>query len=124
MVLFSLSGFLVSSSVFIRIVECAFSVLGLFFEGEVGHPLRFLRVHEDGADDEDEEDAEGQEEGNVTYVMNNNAGAFVESPQSIAQTVQTWLSQNELLRELTDNAASLARPRASLDIADDLLGWV
>ena len=66
----------------------------------------------------------GQEEGNVTYVMNNNAGAFVESPQSIAQTVEAWLSQNELLRELTTNAASLARPHASIDIADDLLGWV
>ncbi|KAA3664862.1 MAG: galactosyldiacylglycerol synthase, partial [Chloroflexi bacterium] len=45
----------------------------------------------------------GQEAGNVTYVTHNNAGAFVESPLSIAQTVQTWLSQNETLRELTEN---------------------
>jgi 1,2-diacylglycerol 3-beta-galactosyltransferase len=63
----------------------------------------------------------GQETGNVTYVTQNRAGAFAESPHSIAQTVREWLAPNSpALSELIYNASRLARPEASLAIATDL----
>lgn len=65
----------------------------------------------------------GQEAGNVDYVLENDAGAFATDPQEIVRIVQDWLQPgNPHLKQMTANAARLARPNASLDIARILAG--
>lgn len=60
----------------------------------------------------------GQEEGNVAYVLQNNAGAYAESPAEIARLTARWLEPgNATLPTMAANAVRLARPRAALDIA-------
>lgn len=60
----------------------------------------------------------GQEEGNVTYVLQNEAGAYAESPAEIAQLTARWFEPgNSTLQTMAANAARLARPEASLEIA-------
>ena len=66
----------------------------------------------------------GQEEGNVTYVIENNAGAWAPQPQQVAQTVRDWLSEGEAgLRQRSANAHRIARPNAVWDIADEVMRW-
>lgn len=63
----------------------------------------------------------GQEAGNVTYVQENGAGTYAEKPQDIASIVGEWLDPaNQALQQMALNAARLARPTASLDIAADV----
>ena len=60
----------------------------------------------------------GQERGNVDYVLENEAGAYAEEPAEIASLVKNWLQpDNDLLGQMKRNAARLARPQASLEIA-------
>lgn len=60
----------------------------------------------------------GQEEANVDYVVNHNAGAYVTDPQKIATLLSEWLSPNNpKLAEMTQNASRLAQPEAALTIA-------
>ncbi|MEJ2748657.1 MAG: glycosyltransferase [Anaerolineae bacterium] len=60
----------------------------------------------------------GQERGNVDYVLENEAGAYAEDPLEIAQLAAAWLEpDNETLAHMQENAAQLARPQASLEIA-------
>ncbi len=60
----------------------------------------------------------GQETGNVTYVQERNAGVLAEDPQEIGQLVRDWLGDYApILKKMTRNAASLARPEAAFDIA-------
>jgi len=61
----------------------------------------------------------GQEKGNVTYVQKHQAGAYAETPQEIAKLVLSWMDpQNSTLQEMAQNAARLAKPEASLTIAN------
>ncbi len=67
----------------------------------------------------------GQEEGNVRYVRDNEAGAFAEDPDEIARLVQAWLEPgNETLQRMMANAARLAQPEAALKIARVLCAQV
>lgn len=67
----------------------------------------------------------GQESGNVTYVQENQAGAYADTPDDIAQVVLDWLTPNNVAyKQATQNAARLARPEASLEIATDLCQYV
>lgn len=60
----------------------------------------------------------GQEAGNVQYVLENNAGAYAEEPGEIVRTICAWLKPgNRQLATMMANAARLARPNASLEIA-------
>lgn len=60
----------------------------------------------------------GQERGNVDYVLDNKAGAYAEEPREIARLAAAWLEpDNETLARMQENAAQLARPHASLEIA-------
>lgn len=60
----------------------------------------------------------GQEAGNVDYVRENDAGAFATEPAEIVRIIEEWLQPgNPHLQQMTANAARLARPEASLDIA-------
>lgn len=60
----------------------------------------------------------GQEAGNVAYVQEHQAGAYAESPAEIAGLISEWLNpESTVLQQLARNAAQLARPEASLEIA-------
>ncbi|MFQ5610703.1 MAG: glycosyltransferase [Anaerolineae bacterium] len=67
----------------------------------------------------------GQEEGNVAYVRERGAGAYVEEPLEIARLLNEWLRPgNMILAEMTSRAAALARPEASLTIARRIAGFL
>jgi 1,2-diacylglycerol 3-beta-galactosyltransferase len=60
----------------------------------------------------------GQEEGNVDYVIQNDAGVFAPSPEKVANAVETWLNKGPgELQRLAERARHLARPDAVWDIA-------
>jgi 1,2-diacylglycerol 3-beta-galactosyltransferase len=66
----------------------------------------------------------GQETGNVTYVVQNDAGAWAPEPQQVAQVLQEWLQEGTtLLEQKIKNARSIARPEAVWDIADTVMEW-
>jgi 1,2-diacylglycerol 3-beta-galactosyltransferase len=56
----------------------------------------------------------GQETGNVTYVVENDAGAWAPEPQQVADVLQ---------EQKIKNAKSIARPEAVWDIADTVMEW-
>lgn len=61
----------------------------------------------------------GQEEGNVSFVVENDAGVFRDTPESIAAQVRAWLQPgNPTLAQLRARASELARPDAALKIVD------
>jgi 1,2-diacylglycerol 3-beta-galactosyltransferase len=63
----------------------------------------------------------GQEEGNVRYVLEHDAGAFTTDPAAIARITRGWLYPgNDGWRQVVTNAAALARPNAALVIAERL----
>jgi 1,2-diacylglycerol 3-beta-galactosyltransferase len=63
----------------------------------------------------------GQEEGNVSYVLEHNAGAFATDPLEIARIIRKWLEPgSQELDRVVANAAALARPNAALVIAQRL----
>jgi len=63
----------------------------------------------------------GQEEGNVRYVQEHNAGAFITDPAAVAQVACDWLCPgNDEWRQVVANATALARPNAALVIAERL----
>ena len=63
----------------------------------------------------------GQEEGNVTFVQENGAGALREQPDEIGRTLREWLTPgNDTLARCAARARQLARPRAALEIASIL----
>mmetsp|Transcript_8764 Transcript_8764/g.15802 ORF Transcript_8764/g.15802 Transcript_8764/m.15802 type:complete len:517 (-) Transcript_8764:1486-3036(-) len=63
----------------------------------------------------------GQEEGNVTFVVENNIGAYLTDPIAIADKVCEWLNDPEELGALSERARSFGRPNATTLIAADLL---
>jgi 1,2-diacylglycerol 3-beta-galactosyltransferase len=63
----------------------------------------------------------GQETGNVQFVEENGVGRYVPDAEAIADLVQEWCTPGlPALATMARNAASLARPRAALLIAEDL----
>ena len=62
----------------------------------------------------------GQEEGNVSYVVQNGVGAYRDSPEGIAATVSDWAGGNQL-PQMSARARELARPRAAYDIVDEIV---
>jgi 1,2-diacylglycerol 3-beta-galactosyltransferase len=66
----------------------------------------------------------GQETGNVTYVVENDAGAWAPEPQQVAKILQEWLQEgSEFLQQKVKNARSIARSDAVWDIADTVMEW-
>lgn len=60
----------------------------------------------------------GQEEGNVHYVRQNQAGVYEEDPQAIAQLIANWFGrESRVLAQMAGQSARLARPEAALEIA-------
>lgn len=60
----------------------------------------------------------GQEEGNVDFVIEGNFGTFVSDadPQGISDVVAGWLSDEDKLKELSDNAQKRGAPDAAAEI--------
>lgn len=66
----------------------------------------------------------GQEDGNVTHVVDNNAGIFEPNPDKIAGTIEQWLAEGkESLKKRTANARAIANPNAVWEIADEVMKW-
>jgi 1,2-diacylglycerol 3-beta-galactosyltransferase len=59
----------------------------------------------------------GQEEGNVTYVIDEGAGIWAPEIEDIIDALKTWLDHPEKRIEAVENARRLARPDASRQIA-------
>ncbi len=60
----------------------------------------------------------GQEEGNVSYVVQQRVGAFRDDPAEIARLLARWLgAERNALRHMAERAQRLGRPQAALDIA-------
>ncbi len=63
----------------------------------------------------------GQEEGNVTHVIRNDAGAWAPNPDEVAGTVVAWLTEGkEGLARRAAAAKALGRPKAVWDVADEV----
>jgi len=66
----------------------------------------------------------GQEDGNVTYVVDNQAGAFAPDPEQAAETVAAWLHEGaDALEQRSQNARRIVNPNAVWDIADEVWTW-
>lgn len=64
----------------------------------------------------------GQEEGNVDYVVEHDAGIYAPEPQRVATIVQQWLGEGrEELNARADRARAIARPEAVWDIAEEVM---
>lgn len=61
----------------------------------------------------------GQEDGNVTHVVENGAGVYAPTPTQVAGTVAAWLADDGAqLRQRKANARRLANPSAVWQVAD------
>jgi 1,2-diacylglycerol 3-beta-galactosyltransferase len=68
-----------------------------------------------------------QEEGNIPFVIENQVGAYSETPKIIAQIVSKWLDpeNSSELKEMSQRAKALGRPNATFNIIRDLAcTWV
>ena len=67
----------------------------------------------------------GQEEGNVTYVEENNVGMLAYDSVELINILRRLLKPgSELLHQELENARHISRPRASFDIANCILGFL
>ncbi|MEP7287715.1 MAG: glycosyltransferase [Chloroflexota bacterium] len=63
----------------------------------------------------------GQEDGNVTFITQHQAGVYAPGAIKVARAVQAWLAQGpEFLNSRAENARNLARPDAVWEIADEI----
>ncbi len=64
----------------------------------------------------------GQEDGNVDYVVNHQAGLWLPDPQDVAETLKRWMADPEELARFRRNSAAQARPDSSRIIARTAMG--
>jgi 1,2-diacylglycerol 3-beta-galactosyltransferase len=62
----------------------------------------------------------GQEEGNVSYVIDEGAGIWAPEIKDIIETLKSWLENPAKREEAAANASRLARPEASREIAREI----
>lgn len=63
----------------------------------------------------------GQEDGNVTYVVDSGAGVYAPGPDRVADTVAAWLAEGPAaLAERSARARALGRPNAAWEIAEEI----
>jgi len=63
----------------------------------------------------------GQEAGNVPFVVRSGFGEFSRQPKVIAERVSTWLQDDEQLARMSASARAVATPKATRQIAEDLV---
>jgi 1,2-diacylglycerol 3-beta-galactosyltransferase len=63
----------------------------------------------------------GQEESNVDYILQNQAGVLAEYPAQLRRWVNIWLAEeNKVLKNIASRARQLGQPNAATTIAGDL----
>ncbi len=66
----------------------------------------------------------GQEDGNVTYIVENEAGAYAPKPELVAATVKQWLEEGvDALQQRSHNASCVANRDAVWQLADAVWEW-
>jgi processive 1,2-diacylglycerol beta-glucosyltransferase len=63
----------------------------------------------------------GQEEWNADYVVSVGAGVHIRRPEMVANSVRRLLAEPSRLETMREHARESGRPRAALDIAEDIL---
>ena len=63
----------------------------------------------------------GQEEGNVTYVVDKGAGVWAPHADSVVDTLKNWIYHPERMQKTAAISSKLARPNAARDIAQILV---
>jgi 1,2-diacylglycerol 3-beta-galactosyltransferase len=67
----------------------------------------------------------GQEEGNVTYVLENNVGSIVHNSIELVDALRRLVKPgSEVMRQQLENALRISRPRASFEIANRILSYL
>jgi len=66
----------------------------------------------------------GQEEGNVSYTVDEGAGVWAPTPELVVATLHNWLNNLVELEKTAANARRLARPQAAHQIAEILAAKV
>lgn len=66
----------------------------------------------------------GQEEGNVSYVIDEGAGVWAPDTEDIVETLRYWIEHPENRNLAVENAKRLARPNASRDIAREIASYL
>jgi 1,2-diacylglycerol 3-beta-galactosyltransferase len=66
----------------------------------------------------------GQEDGNVTYVVNEGAGLWAPHPEQTAELVKSWLEDPGERQRFAARSCELARPQATREIARWLVAQV
>ncbi len=59
----------------------------------------------------------GQEDGNVSYVVENGAGVWAPEPHQTVSDLKYWLENPDVLKNVAKNALNLAKPGATREIA-------
>jgi 1,2-diacylglycerol 3-beta-galactosyltransferase len=66
----------------------------------------------------------GQEDGNVKYVMDEGAGVWAPSNETVIAALRDWLAHPARRQQAVDAARRLARPQAARQIAHMVAAWV
>jgi len=59
----------------------------------------------------------GQEEGNVTYVVDHGAGVWAPEPDQVIETLRNWMRNPDIRAQVAANSKRLSHPDASNRIA-------
>jgi len=59
----------------------------------------------------------GQEDGNVSYVVDEGAGVWAPEPEQVVEALRSWLKDPKSLEAVSAASCSLARPQATRQIA-------
>jgi len=66
----------------------------------------------------------GQEEGNVSYVIDEGAGVWAPETKDIIETIKYWIENPERRQHAAENARRLARPNAAREIAKVIASYL
>lgn len=66
----------------------------------------------------------GQEDGNVTHVVQEGAGVWAPTPERVVRTLRQWVEHPESRMRVAENSRRLARPYASREIARLLVSQI
>jgi 1,2-diacylglycerol 3-beta-galactosyltransferase len=62
----------------------------------------------------------GQEDGNVTFVVEEGAGVWAPTPQEVVRTLTRWISRPEERKKVIENCRRAGRPHAARTIAHEI----
>jgi UDP-N-acetylglucosamine:LPS N-acetylglucosamine transferase len=65
----------------------------------------------------------GQETANIAYVLDHGAGAWCPQAADAVQTIKTWINEDKVLAEISQNVRQLANPDAVWTIARRVMDW-